>query len=248
MKRKTIILLSTLFLFFLFSLQRIPADAYTLESGTYYQVSQIQIFSGNYNETNQYGEDKGNYLTISNGLNSITTFAWYKTNYYYDDFPHQVMSGTITKNADGSYSVINDTDAIGNDPVESCIESITPISDSEIIVYSWGEGDGRWDDYYTMRRVGTSKSQSNSVNNDSILGEYVSVDSTYSRLDICSSSNGSLQAVTYLTSGGYEHSILPQQIIAIDASRYSLSDTGEILTIHENGLVDIGGSYYQKCN
>ena len=83
---------------------------------------------------------------------------------------------------------------------------------------------------------------------DSIIGKYIGVDNGYYGLEISNGSDGSLYATTYLTSGGYEHSILPQQIIAIDSSRYSLSDTGEILTIHENGLVDFNGSYYQKCN
>lgn len=160
-------LFSTLFFVILFSLN-VLAGTFTIEPGIYYQTNLIQVFSGYINETNQYGEDRGNYLSIIQDMNR-TTFEWYGTSY--DGYSYRKMSGTITRKADGSYSVVNDINDPNNDIVESCIESITPISDSEILVYSWGEGDGRWDDYYTMSR-NSSASTTSQNKNSSTLNEY----------------------------------------------------------------------------
>ena len=83
---------------------------------------------------------------------------------------------------------------------------------------------------------------------DSIIGKYIGIDNGYYGLEISNGSDGSLYATTYLTSGGYEHSILNRKINAINEYCYQISDSEDILTIHGNGQVDIDGIYYQKCN
>jgi len=81
-----------------------------------------------------------------------------------------------------------------------------------------------------------------------ILGKYVSVNDAYNGLEIHTGNYYDLlKATTYLTSGGYLHSIYSQQLNKLDNNKYEMSDTGGILTIHGNGLVDINGEYYQKC-
>lgn len=87
----------------------------------------------------------------------------------------------------------------------------------------------------------------NKYSEEQIIGKYIGVDSVYDCLDIYFDNDETLCAATYLTSGGYEHSILTQQIIIIDECRYQMSDSGGILTIHGQGSVDIDGRYYQKC-
>ena len=64
------------------------------------------------------------------------------------------MSGTLIRNADGTYNVINDSHAEGNDFLGSIIESITPVSDSEIVIYNITEGDQGTDNYFTMVKAG----------------------------------------------------------------------------------------------
>ena len=241
MERKISILLSTLFLMTLFTMQ-VLAGTSTIEPGIYYQTSMTQ--SGTYLETTQYGEDKGNYLSISRDLTNKTTFEWYHTSY--SGYAYRVMSGTIIRNADGSYTIINDINDPNNDVVESRIESITPISDSEILVYSWGEGDGRWDDYYTMKLV-SSVNDSNSLTKQSVYGTYYNPElGEYIDITMIDASTISVEYYGYTLSGERspgrytDYAMIGENTwtsIAEDYGKYSIESGAHTITFDGNNTI-----------
>ncbi len=118
--------------------------------GTYYQKSETCVFAGDRwsgvsSQITTYGEDNTNYIIIS-AYGTMLLFYW--------DTGSGKMSGTLTKNADGTYNVLNNSHAEGNDFLGSIIESITPVSESEIVIYNITEGDQGTDNYFNMVKVG----------------------------------------------------------------------------------------------
>ena len=146
------IFLTLLFAFTAFARldDKVGTNATTIYPGTYYQKSEMCVFSGDVwsggsSQVTTYGEDNTNYIIISE-YGSMLLFYW--------DTGSGKMSGTLIRNADGTYKVINDSQAAGNDPLGSFIESITPVSDSEIVIYNMSEGDQGTDNYFTMVKAG----------------------------------------------------------------------------------------------
>ncbi len=197
----------------------------------------------------------GEYLPSIDSLVTSNDFASLAGTYYYS---YTMSAGigkttnstinpiTITQNQDNTYTLISDfygtvilqKQSDGTYSGDKDFESYRLDYDGLEI-----EG-GDSADYFT-RNMTAQESLSNNYSEDQILGKYLGNDPDQC-LDIYYNSNGSLYAATYLTSGGYEHSILAQPIIKIDDSRYQMSDSKQRLTLHENGLVDIDGVYYTK--
>ena len=129
---------------------KVSTTGTTIYPGTYYQKSETCVFEGDIwsgvpSQITTYGEDTTNFIIISE-YGSMLLFHW--------DTGSGKMSGTLTKNVDGTYNVLNDSYAAGNDYLGSIIESITPVSESEIVIYNITEGDEGTDNYFNMVKIG----------------------------------------------------------------------------------------------
>ncbi len=149
MFKNTKLVLSTLILSVIFSIC-IFANSFTIHPGIYYQTNCTTNWS-DYDSngslvhgTDYSGEDLNTYIVITED-NGTLKFQWQ------NEYPHFKMTGSFTRNGDGSYSVFNNTDDPTNDYLNATIYSITPLSDTEIMIFTYGDGGGYAESYITMK-------------------------------------------------------------------------------------------------